>query len=265
MRCRRRGKGYDRALNFLLHRHFALVELAAPAAGVGAMLPDLWRMADRRVRPAADLAGGGDPRRRDADGVLAELLAGVRHHVEADRWFHRTAVFVEGERSTAARLRGAGLDAPRMPLFAHVTWEMCLDGALLAREGTGATLRALREAFALTAGPPEDGAAHLHHWGRRERPAEDRAAFDRRMDRLREEIARGPWIEGYQDAEGVAIRLAGIRARLGLDPLSTADHRRLGEALAPVLDDAHAALRALEIDRERIRQRDGKEPPASIE
>ena len=33
-------------MNFLLHRHLATEALASSGAGVGAMLPDLWRLVD---------------------------------------------------------------------------------------------------------------------------------------------------------------------------------------------------------------------------
>jgi len=35
-------------VNFLLHHHLAFLELGRPEAAAGAMLPDVWRMADRR-------------------------------------------------------------------------------------------------------------------------------------------------------------------------------------------------------------------------
>ena len=233
-------------MNFLLHRHLAESELGSSTAGVGAMLPDLWRMADRRGRPArAEI----DP--PAGAGALGDVCAGVRHHVEADRWFHATAVFLEGERATLARLREANVEAPRLGLFAHVVWEMCLDGALVRRQGLDATLGGLRAAFAACFEPEEDGAApadravDLHHWGRAGRDGEARAAFARRMRRLREEIARGPWIDGYQDGEGLAFRLAGVRSRLGFEPPSPADHERLSRALERLADEARPALEEL--------------------
>src|SRR3954468_14876389 len=46
-------------VNFLLHHHLAARDLGSPEAAVGAMLPDLWRMADRRVRAIRRLAAPG--------------------------------------------------------------------------------------------------------------------------------------------------------------------------------------------------------------
>lgn len=224
-------------MNFLLHRHLAERELASPNAGIGAMLPDLWRMADRRVRPAR----GG--LRADSD-TLGEVLSGIEHHVESDRWFHRAAIFTDGERRTAELLRGAGIGAPRIGMFAHVIWELCLDGALLRKVGLAATVDALRRGFAETDATSDEAAA-LHHWDRAERSAEERAVFELRMRRLREELARGPWIDGYQDGDGLALRVAGVRARLGFEPMTHEDRERLGEVLARLAEEAIPALEAL--------------------
>src|SRR5207245_669053 len=108
------------------HRLVAERELASPPAGIGAMLPDLWRMIDRRVRPSLDVVRP----ERTGDAVLDALHGGVVHHLEADRWFHSHALFLEGERRVSARLRAACPATPRMGLFTHVAWELCLDGAL---------------------------------------------------------------------------------------------------------------------------------------
>lgn len=242
-------------MNFLLHRHLAARDLGSVAAGAGAMLPDLWRMADRRVRPsrAADRPAALPPR-------LAEVLAGIDHHVALDRWFHAAPVFVEGERRLAGALRGASLGAPRLALFAHVLWEMCLDGALLRRTGLAPALDALRAGLAAIDGAPSEAAASVHHFLRRASPAAaptdapslagapsppaalaDRAAFDARLRRICDELARGPWIAGYQDGAGLALRLAGVRSRFGMPPFTPEQHDRLAallDALATAADEA---------------------------
>jgi len=223
-------------VNFLLHRHLAEKHTESRAAGAGAMLPDLWRMADRRVRPRDSVAVGAA-----LEGRLAEVLVGIRHHVGIDRWFHGDRVFVEGERLVAARIREAGLAAKRMGLLAHVTWEMCLDGALLRKAGFAETRVALAEGFSAIEGELER-AASLHHFDVLERTGEERAAFEARMKRLRAEIERGPWIEGYQWGEGIAVRLSGVRARLGLPPLDASDQARLGQTLDDVAREADGIL-----------------------
>jgi hypothetical protein len=228
-------------LNFLLHRHLAARDLRSSTAGVGAMLPDLWRMADRRVRPA--LTPIASPLRDTS--ALAAILSGIDHHLQVDRWFHSASVFVDGERLTLDRLRGSRIDAPKLGLFAHITWELCLDGALVRLEGLEATLREVRGGFDLASGAPADGAASLHHFDRIERTAADREMFDSVMRELFTEIARGPWIAGYQDGAGVARRIQGMRVRMGFPRFSDGDRERLGlqiDELAPQADDALAAL-----------------------
>lgn len=224
-------------MNFLLHRHLAARDLGSGGAGIGAMLPDLWRMADRRVRPRPAQVDAAT-----AEGaLLGEVLRGIDHHLRADAWFHRAPVFTEGERMVGERLRAAGTTAGRMGLLAHVIWEMCLDGALLRHQGLEPVLEALHRDFARTAGVAAR-AADLHHWQRAERPPEERAAFLARMDRLAGELARGPWIEGYRDPLGLAVRAAGVRARLGMDPLGPDDQHRVADALAPALPRADEAV-----------------------
>ncbi|WP_437310494.1 hypothetical protein [Sorangium sp. So ce388] len=238
-------------MNFLLHRHLAARDLGSVAAGAGAMLPDLWRMADRRVKPsrAAERPAALPPR-------LAEVLAGIDHHVALDRWFHAAPVFVEGERRLAEALRGASLGAPRLGLFAHVLWEMCLDGALLRRTGLAPALEALRAGLAAIDGAPGETAASIHHFLRRApspagAPADasspagalaDRAAFEARLRRIYDELARGPWIAGYQDGAGLALRLSGVRSRFGMPPFTPEQHDRLAALLDALSDAADAAV-----------------------
>lgn len=227
-------------MNFLLHRHLAARDLGS-IAGTGAMLPDLWRMADRRVRPSPAPVGSA------VGSELAALLAGIEHHLRADRWFHTAPIFLEGERLTSDRLRASGLAAPKLGLFAHVAWELCLDGALLRREGFAAILAALRDGFQVISSASAGAAASLHHFDRVPRTTAERAAFEAGMRRLFAEIARGPWVEGYQRGEGIARRIDGMRLRLGLGRFEPIERARLGdvfETLAPAADAAIATLLA---------------------
>src|SRR6476619_4856605 len=137
------------------------------------MLPDLWRMADRRVR-ATRLPG----RQPDGAPELEAVLIGIEHHLDVDRWFHGADVFADGERLTSERIRETGLIAPKRALFGHIAWELCLDGALVRRDGLEPTLRALNDGFAAAERGPARSAAGLHHFDRHGRPAADRDAFD---------------------------------------------------------------------------------------
>jgi hypothetical protein len=232
---------FEHLVNFLLHRHFAAEETGSAHAGIGAMLPDLWRMADRKVRARHE-------RFPADDHVLDGVLRGVTHHLDADRWFHRVQVFVDGERALAARLAAAPFSAKRLPLFAHVIWEMCLDGALIASVGLDATVSLLRSGFDETL-EAAARAATLHHFGGAARPDDERRRFEVRMTRLRDELARGPWIDGYQDGPGLAIRTAGVRSRLGFAPFDSDDHARLGDVLDEAAALARPALAALMVAR----------------
>ncbi len=101
-----------------MHRRLAADAFGSDVAGIGGMLPDLWRMADRRVR-ATDIVEQG------SDGPLGDLMDGIAHHLSADRRFHKADVFIRGEARVGEVLKT--LAAPRARLFAHITWELCLD------------------------------------------------------------------------------------------------------------------------------------------
>jgi hypothetical protein len=228
-------------VNFLLHHHLAARDLGSPSAAAAAMLPDLWRMADRKVRPAHRRP----PLESGAEGRLSEALAGIAHHLAADRWFHAAPVFIEGERRAGGALREAGLAAPRIGLFAHILWELCLDGELVRREGLDQVLAALREGFAALSGGAADRAVELHHFGRVERGAAARELFDQRMGRIFAELERGPWIDGYQHGRGIASRIEGVRVHLGLPRFTEEDHGRLGEVADLLLEQAREAVGAI--------------------
>src|SRR5262245_14971046 len=96
------------------------------------MLPDLWRMADRRVRVRASAVTSTGPLGGDASSTGA-LVFGILHHHQSDAWFHRSRAFLDGERVVAQRLRTPAVVSRHMSLMAHPLWEMCLDGALVRR------------------------------------------------------------------------------------------------------------------------------------
>jgi hypothetical protein len=225
-------------VNFLLHRHLAERDLGSGVAGIGAMLPDLWRMTDRRVRPAPP----DDTTRRGATGLVARVLDGIEHHLRSDRWFHAAPVFTAGERLTFEQLRDAGASAPKLGLFAHVTWELCLDGALIRKEGLDAILQALRTGFGAVGGAPANEAAARHHFDRFGRTAEERRAFGHGMEQLFRELAVGTWVAGYQTGAGVARRIEGMRVRLGFERFAPGDRPRLARVLDAIAPHADAAL-----------------------
>jgi hypothetical protein len=215
-------------MNFTLHFRLARRDLGAPAAAVGAMLPDLWRMAHRHVRPVPGAIDEGQSPR------VTEVMAGVAHHGRADAAFHTSASFREGERAMTKAL--AAIGAPRLSLFGHIAWELCLDGALVRREGAalGSEVRdGIACALELTGGESAaDAAARIHHAARKKEPLP--VGFEERVGRMLAELGRGRWIEGYARGEVVAERLDGIRGRLGFESLDAVKR----EALAAVLEEA---------------------------
>ena len=155
------------------------------------------------------------------------------------------AVFVDGERHTFERLRASGIAAPKLGLLAAPNkWELCLDGALVRRDGLDATIGLLRAGFH-AARDAAAAAAAQHHFNRVERTVAERHAFDAAMDRLFAEIGRGPWIAGYQHGAGVAQRIDGMRGRLGLGRLTAVARERLAEVFDGLTTRADSALRTL--------------------
>ncbi|MBW2452950.1 MAG: hypothetical protein JRI68_00470 [Deltaproteobacteria bacterium] len=237
-------------MNFLLHRHLAERELSSPVAGVGAMLPDLWRLAGRRLREPA--AADGEDR-----GVQAELSRGLAHHFEADRWFHTSPVFVQGEEETRRAFFELRPRPAKLPMFAHVSWELCLDGVLVVREGLDAVLGGLRRAVA------EVGREGLDQLAAAQGvlPAADSSArirFDARMDRILSGLDDGRWIDGYRTGAGLCARLGGVRAQLGLPALSGEQVAALAVVLDVRLGHAVQALEQLFVERAAaVSQSDG--------
>ncbi len=215
-------------MNFVLHFELARREDAGGdlCVALGATLPDLYRMASRRVRatgrPGPELAR-----------ELARLQRGVEHHLEADAWFHRTEVFVEGER--ALRRDFAAIGAHRLPLFAHAAWEMCLDGALLRRDGE----RALEQ----LAGVIASERRHVHALALAHGvPPDIEQAFAARLERLLDVVATGALPRGYARAPGLSERVGGMRAAFGLPLPSETQRTALEDALALALERADEAL-----------------------
>jgi hypothetical protein len=231
-------------LNFLLHRFLAVRDLGSEIAGIGAMLPDLWRMVDRRVRP---VSARFEP--IDVSDALDAVLSGIQHHLEVDRWFHAAEAFTKGERTATEAFRASGIEAPKLALFAHVAWELCLDGALVRRDGLETTLQALRSGFHIVGGGLAAAAASRHHFDRIDRTVEERQAFDNAIQGLLAEISRGRLIGAYQTGDGVARRIDGIRVRLGLPGLSQPERQRLGAILDELGAHAESALPILTAER----------------
>jgi len=228
-------------VNFLLHRAFAVREVGDPAAGFGAMLPDLVRLVDRRWRPRTTSPDA-------PPGPVRGILRGIEHHLEVDLWFHRAGELRAGERATVEALRVAGTTARRMPLFAHPIWEMLLDGAWVRRASASAVESALRDECEHLAAPAYEAMA-LHgapEAGERSRWSVAEADLARLWSAL------PALATGYATAGGLALRIDGMRASLGLERAAPEEIGRWREALASLEPAADDALRTLEEARARV-------------
>jgi hypothetical protein len=218
-----------------LHHHFAARELsAAPRAdlvAIGAMLPDLFRMARprRHPHPAESLSAALSDEHR-------ALVRGCEHHMMIDKWFHASEAFVRGERE----LRHAFLipESPKLVLFAHAAWEMCLDGAWL-RQATTEERAPVREAAKAA---PFVGAVAEHEGVTTGLDAASLASFDSRMKRILAAFADETIYLDYLDANGIARRLAGIRTAFGLGVPASETLEAWTRALEPFIDRADGAL-----------------------
>jgi hypothetical protein len=218
-------------LNFLLHFHLALADSGDEATALGAMLPDLWRMAAREARARRGL--------EPLDDRTVRVSRGIEHHFELDAWFHHQPAFAVLEDATTELLAEADAGrSRRLKLFAHVAAEMALDGALIRRDG--APLRASVSA-AIGAHADQAALAAEHHHGARRRAAGvDPARFTDRMARLFDAVATFSLPGGYATADGLATRLAGVRASFGMvaDPSDLARWAAGFERVAPRADAA---------------------------
>ena len=217
-------------MNFLLHHHLAARDLGRAQAAAGAMLPDVWRMADRRARVRDGVSS-------DVPEATQSVSDGLAHHLAIDAWFHRAPVFLDGESAVREVLRRAR-EAPKIGLFAHVAWELCLDGALLRREGSERVLGSVRDAVAAVR--PD---AHHRVAAQRVRlPAADRPAFEARVDQILDAIGAGPWVIAYTTGSGIVQGLDGLRARLGFPAMSAADRDAVASGLQALAQRAEGSL-----------------------
>ncbi|MEM8964471.1 MAG: hypothetical protein AAGD38_23495 [Acidobacteriota bacterium] len=223
-------------MNFLLHRELAWRDLATPGGAIGAMLPDLWRMLDRRARPRHV-----DRAIQDATRHVRVVLTGVAHHLQADDWFHRHPVFREGERATADRLAAVDTTARHVRLLGHVAWELALDGALLRHRGIDEVCTGLATDIESVTGALPEARRALGIYP----TTGDEATFDHRLESLLTDLVVSDWLPGYMTGIGLAARLSRIRQRVGLERFPKADAERIGAALDTTIDTAEVALPTL--------------------
>jgi hypothetical protein len=203
------------------------------AFALGAMLPDLSRMAAGRVASLAHPA----------------LEAGWAFHHAVDARFHGEPAFTSWWREASQSLRHLGLERHRARAAAHVGLEMLIDGWLLSTEGARGRCRA-----ALEAGRPDALGRHVA-W----REPEHAQAWES----LRRVMLRDGGPSGYDDADVVARRVCGAlgrRDRLRLAPpqeaavlaWTRAEQPTSGARAEGVIDALRSALAADEAGRRPI-------------
>lgn len=169
----------------------------------GTAVPDWLSVADRSVRirreSIAPIAS--------EEAVAAELVAGIRQHLEDDRWFHANPAFVAVSRRITGDLRAAlGRGRYRLTFFGHVATELLLDSALVEEA-------------------PERLDAYY---------ADLRRIDPDRLQELVEEICGAParrlasfvrrfrdheFLRDYGETERLLLRLNQVMRRVGLEPV----------------------------------------------
>ena len=168
-------------MNFIGHATVAGWEDEAPRFGVGAILPDLARMAGVLRAPEAD------------DEAVRR---GVACHHRVDAVFHDTPTFLRLSRQLRHRLNTEGVSRPAALGTAHIGIELLLDGELVGRAEVA------RQWWHVVEATRELPASSLR-W-----PAPEPAA---RYDALRRRLAE--LAAGYVDARVVAQRVLAILDR----------------------------------------------------
>jgi hypothetical protein len=195
------------------------------------MLPDLWRLAHRRALP----------RRLPATLPAPRLREGLAHHAATDRWFHEAPALQEGEALLREIFASERLSAPKLSLFAHPLWELCLDGALVRSLGAASLRTWLAGAFEEAAVERDPGQRALG-----DALGAEGATFLSRMEKIDRDLTRGPWLDAYTSGEGLAFCLDATRRRTGLPALPPGESRVLAGYLerevAPRADRLLAAL-----------------------
>jgi hypothetical protein len=215
-------------VNFVFHHHLALLDSGDPEVALGAMLPDLLRIVDRSLRTSKSAVASW-PREQDD---LSRVVRGVEHHLEVDAWFHDTVAFTRGEAHARARLAHTGW--ARAGLFAHVAWELCLDGALLthaeprAWETRPSPTKTLAESSALSPLATRLLDARFPHV-----PGSVRALHAARLERLLARVLE--LASGYSEAHGLFVRLEGMRRALRLPETDAPTRERVERALDELL------------------------------
>ncbi len=216
-------------MNFLAH-DWLLGDGLPPLAHVGASLPDLWSLLPVRPLPLVVLR---DLRARDECDAAA-LAFGITHHLHADKAFHGHPVFEARTAAAAPRLRGPLGLARHSGLAAHIAVEMVLDRWLIDRRP-----RLLGTYYARFSAGWRRRAAELSH-----AEPDRRAALDGVLDRF----AAMRFLADYTSWDGLARRLVGVLARVGVVDAARVAPRGLAAELAGLHEEFGPGSAALLAD-----------------
>ncbi|MCE5269494.1 MAG: hypothetical protein LLG00_16580 [Planctomycetaceae bacterium] len=118
-------------MNYFAH---AMLFLDRPYFVAGASVPDWLSVVDRRVRVRSKQV---EAFLSDADGLTAEVAAGVLQHLRDDARFHEGRAFAETMLGLTAQTRDAldGETGMRPAFLGHLLTELLLDASLIAEDG----------------------------------------------------------------------------------------------------------------------------------
>jgi hypothetical protein len=198
--------------------HMVCAEYLGPDGRLGAMIPDLLSLFDRKLRPMKLLRSAVNGEREPGS-----LGAGVRFHFYVDSAFHRSDLF----RESADLIREGLLAASQTPglkrfAVAHVLTELFLDHLLILEKST----RLIDFYSALARGRSEASRVYLLRL-----PGIDWSGFSAFLGHL-EEIR---FADGYADRRHLLDRMDRILLRLRQRRLEAAERKAALAAL-----DRHA-------------------------
>ncbi len=192
----------------------------------GTAAPDWLSVVNRKLRIREAEVNAFAP----ASPADVELAAGIRRHLDDDRWFHRNPVFVETSREVTALLRAVvGRDGRhRLSFFGHVAVEVLLDSALARREP----------------GLVDDYYAGLATLDvEAVEGALDRVAgASTRLAPFLSRLRSSEFLRDYADDERLLFRLNQVMRRVGVPELPDRTLRALAEARAMIRARADALL-----------------------
>jgi len=206
--------------------HMTCAERFSGEAQLGAMLPDLLSLYDRRIRPMKIVRAHAT----GSNGGEAGLQRGMRFHFYVDSHFHRSSLFRDGCAVIRDRLIAASA-TPGLKRFAvaHILTELFLDHLLIV--DTPERLAAFYDVL-------RRGEASVLEMTALPDTQVDWADFADFLTRL----ISGRFADGYLEMESLFHRMDRILPRLRQRTLERRERDALAEGLAAHADRARKQL-----------------------